>query len=106
MSFALVRRGLGMCVILAVVAGCSKKSEVKTENRLFGDMTPSEREQIQEAFTKAGLQGDIVSIEPKSDHWQVDFNVAKIGKDGKRKRALPTPPDTYKVSKSGKVTKL
>jgi hypothetical protein len=93
-----------MAVVLSGCDGGAEPTKVKVEDRLLGNTNPGDRASIGEHLKKANVNGAIVSIEEKPDHWVVDVG-EELGKNGKR--GMPRPPTSYRVNRAdGAVKKM
>ncbi len=58
-----MRYSLMMAAVLLVLAGCSKQETVKVEDRTMRGVSMDEQGEARDALAKAGIDGNIVSIE-------------------------------------------
>jgi hypothetical protein len=92
---------LGLGLVFVIRAGCGTRVKPRTVNPFQVD--PAEVEKVKRHLEEAGIEGQVVSIQPETETYLVLVIEAPTNAGGQR----PKPPVTasYRVNKkTGKVT--
>lgn len=90
-----------LCVFFIIgVAGCGAEKVDMKKVDLMGGVNQADQDKIKGFLDKAGVKGDISSIEPTHDGWIVEVSAAAKTPG---KRTAPIMPMGIRVLKDGKV---
>jgi hypothetical protein len=83
---------------IVTVGGCGQKVEMKELPSTVATVHETDQAKVKEYLQKNGTPGEVTAITDSGDHWLVEVQPAqKQSEPGKR--ALPTPPTSYRVNK-------